>query len=228
MPIQRITAPAKPAITAAFVKQHTRIDHDADDSYLENLLIPAAIDLAEQQLRRSFVTQTWLMTLDSFPGPSLMGVPWGQTFTLPKHAIILEKPPIQSITSIAFIGLDGSSNNLTPYVPGNPLPTGGTFSYVDLTYGGTLRVDDLLRITPPFGQVWPPNVLPEIGSVQVTYVAGYGASDAAVPAAIKQWIAMNIATLYENRERCVVGTRVTVSELPYVDRLMDPYVVELN
>lgn len=229
MPLQRITPPAKPAITAAFVKAHTRIDTNADDDYLTKLLIPAAIDLAEMYLRRSLVTQTWAKTLDMFPGPSLMGVPWGEPWTLPKHAIILEKPPIQAITSITFVGLDGSENSLTPYVPGNPLPTGGTFSFVDLTYGGTVRVDDLLRITPPFGQVWPPNVLPEIGSVVVTYQAGYGADDTFVPAAIQQWIAMNVATLYENRERAVVSDhRSTVAELPYVDHLMDAYVIELN
>lgn len=230
MPLQRLTPPSKPAITAAFVKQHTRIDIDADDSYLENLLIPAAIDLAEMYLRRSLITQTWQKTLDMFPGPSLIGVPWGQAFTIPEHAIILEKPPILSITSVNFVGLDGSQNSLTAYNPrsGLPVPSGGTFSYVDLTAAGTIRVDDLLRITPPFGQVWPPNVLPEIGSVWVIYQAGYGPDQSYVPAAIKQWIAMNVATLYENRERCVVGTRVTVSELPYVDRMMDAYVVELN
>lgn len=227
MPLQRITGPAAPAVTADYVKQHTRIDTRVDDAYLESLLIPAAIDLAEMYLRRSLVNQTWLLTLDSFPGPSLMGVPYGVPYSLPGHAIILEKPPIQSITSLTYIDLQGIQQSVLPSVPGTGIPSGGSFNFVDLTYGGTLRVDDLLRLTPPFGQIWPV-MLPQIGSVQVTYEAGYGPDDTEVPAAIKQWIAMNVATIYENRERCVVGTRVTVSELPYVDRLMDAYVIELN
>lgn len=227
MPIQRTVAPVKPAVTAAYVKAHTRIDINADDDYLNNLLIPAAIDLAENDLRRSFVEQTWVMTLDSFPGPSLMGVPWGQPYTLPGHAIILERPPILSIVGIDYVGLDFNSYEMTGYVPGTGQPDSDTFYYVDLTYGGEVRVDDVLRITPPFGQIWP-IMLPQIGSVQVTYTAGYGADDTSVPTAIKQWLAMNVATIYENRERCVVGTRVTVSELPYVDRLMDGYRIELN
>lgn len=227
MPLQRLTPPAKPAVTAAYVKAHTRIDTGADDDYISNLLIPAAVDLAEIYLRRSLVLQEWALTLDAFPGPSLMGVPYGVPWSLPGHAIILEKPPIQSITSMTYIALDGTTGTVLPWVPGTGLPTGGTFNFVDLTYGGTVRVDDLLRITPPFGQIWPIN-LPQIGSVVVEYEAGYGLDDTSVPTPIKQWIAMNVATIYENRERCVVGTRVTVSELPYVDHLMDGYVIELN
>src|SRR5579871_4837979 len=106
MPLQRIAPPTALAVTAAYVKMHTRIDTDVDDDYLEELLIPAAIGLAENYLRRSFITQTWTLTLDSFPGPSLMGVPQGVSYSLPGHAIILERPPIQSITSIEYIGLD--------------------------------------------------------------------------------------------------------------------------
>lgn len=226
MPLQRIAPPGELAVTAAYVKSHTRIDTDADDDFLENLLIPAAIELAEQTLRRSFITQTWELTLDSFPGPSLMGVPYGVGYSLPGHAIILEKPPIQSVTAMTYTALDGTTGTVLPTIPGTGLPTGGTFNFVDLTYGGTKRVDDLLRLTPPYGQIWPV-MLPQIGSVVVDFVTGYGDSEEDVPAPIKQWIAMNVATIYENRERCVVGTRVTVSELPYVDRLMDPYVVHL-
>jgi len=226
--LQRTVPPTAPAITAAFVKAHTRIDSNIDDDYLNKLLIPAAIDLAETYLRRSFTTQTWVKTLDQFPGPSLMGVPYGVDFSLPGHAIILEKPPIQSITGISYTALDGTTGTVLPWTPGTGNPTAsGVYYFIDLTYGGTQRVDNLLRVTPTFGQIWP-IPLPAIGSVQVTYIAGYGADDSFVPASIKQWIAMNVATLYENRERCVVGTRVTVSELPYVDHLMDGYVVELN
>jgi hypothetical protein len=107
---------------------------------------------------------------------------------------------------------------------------------VDLTYGGTVRVDELLRLTPPFGQIWP-IMLPQIGSVKVAYVTGYG-DDATgakgggswgsgIPDDILTWMKLRVATLYENREECVVGTRVTVDELPYIDSLIDPYIVEL-
>jgi hypothetical protein len=34
---------------------------------------------------------------------------------------------------------------------------------------------------------------------------------------------MRIGALYENREETAVGARIVVAELPFVDRLLDPY-----
>jgi uncharacterized phiE125 gp8 family phage protein len=207
MPLQRITAPAKEPISVADVKSWAVIDVEDDDALI-SAMIKAARAFAEKQLRRSLITQTWMLTLDSFPGPSLMGVPYGLSYSIPGHAIVLERSPVQSITSIQYLDMSGT------------LQTMPTANWVDPTLGGAQRCDDFPRITPVFGQIWPIN-LPQIGSVRVTYVAGYGPDGSYVPEDIITWMKMRVATLYSNREEVVVGTRIVVAELPYVDSLLD-------
>lgn len=221
MPLQRLVEPTVEPITLAEAKAQCKVEFSDDDALL-TALISAARDYAENRIERSLCTQTWMLTLDSFPGPSLMGVPFGRGYSIPRHAIVLERPPVQSIMSITYVGMDGNSGSVTAYKPGTGNPP-NEFCFVDLTYGGTQRIDDLVRVTPPFGQIWPIN-MPQIGSVQVTYVAGYGTADK-VPAGIKSWMKLRVAALYENREEVVVGTRVSVSELPYVDALLEPWTV---
>ena len=215
MPLQLITAPAKEPVTTADLKQWARIFVDEDDQ-LVTTLIKAARSYLETKLRRSLITQTWAKSLDAFPGPTLTGLPYLRPFSIPSNAIVLERPPVQQIVSIQYLSLSGVIKTLTA----------GT-DYVDLTAGGTQRSDFPLRITPPFGKVWPADVMPQIGAVTVTYKAGYGDDATNIPPDILNWLLLRASTLYENREECVVGTRITVAELPYVDSLIDPWVVEL-
>jgi uncharacterized phiE125 gp8 family phage protein len=212
--LTRLVEPAAEPLTVAEAKKQCNRDNDfTDDDGLFAALIAAARDYAEAQLERALMLQTWYQTLDAFPGPSLMGVPFGRAYSMPGHAILLERPPVLSITNIEYIDMGGA------------LQTMPSTDYVDPTQGGTRRVDQLARITPVFGKIWP-IPLPQIESVRITYTAGYSAtaSDAGrVPPGIKTWMRLRVATLYENREEVVVGTRVTVSPLPYVDSLLDPY-----
>ena len=96
MPMQLMTPPAGEPISLAEAKLHLRVDFDDDDSLIQ-VLISAARQAAETLTNRQFVTARWRMVLDSFPGPSLMGVPAGQTFTLPGHAVLLPKSPLASV-----------------------------------------------------------------------------------------------------------------------------------
>lgn len=64
-----------------------------------------------------------------------------------------------------------------------------------------------------------------IGHVSVEYIAGYGDTADPVPAAIRQWILIAAATMYEHREAEVVGG--SVSSLGYVDGLLDPYCIAI-
>jgi hypothetical protein len=224
MPLQLKTAPSVEPLTVAQAKQFARIDTNADDA-LVLALIKAARTFAENKLRRSLIQQTWVLTLDAFPGPSLMGVPWGVGYTLPGHAIVLERPPVLSISQLQYVALDYSLQTVTPVSPGTT-PPAGQYCFVDPTYNGATRVDDLARLTPVFSQIWP-IMLPQIGSVQVTYVTGYGTDATNIPEDILTWMKLRVATLYENREEVVVGTRITVSELPYIDSLIDHHRVEL-
>lgn len=212
MTIQRTVDPAEEPISIEEARTHLQIPHTDDDELIE-LLIMAVRDYAESLTERSLCTQTWVATYDGFPGPSLMGVPFGRSYSIPRQAFMLERPPVQSITSITYLDT------------GNVIQTMPPANYVDLTKGGTQRIDHPLRITPVFGQIWPINQ-PQIGSVQVTYVAGYGTAEQ-VPPGIKSWMKLRIGALYENREEVVVGSRITVSELPYVDSLLELYKVRM-
>ena len=81
------------------------------------------------------------------------------------------------------------------------------------------------RITPVFGQVWPPS-LPQIGAVSVTFDAGYGAASD-VPEGIKSWIKLRVGSLYTHREEMAVLSRGRIDPLPFVQGLLDPYRVVL-
>lgn len=72
-----------------------------------------------------------------------------------------------------------------------------------------------------------PEVMPMViieTSLAVTYTAGYGAASD-VPYAIKQWLLIDIATLYENRE-AVMNYGVNSVPYAFVDGLLDPYRVQ--
>lgn len=78
-----------------------------------------------------------------------------------------------------------------------------------------------VRVAPRFGKIWP-IALPQIGAVQVDFIAGYG-NAATVPQGIKRWMLLRIGSLYENREEFAVVNRGTLVAMPFVDRLLDPY-----
>jgi hypothetical protein len=85
------------------------------------------------------------------------------------------------------------------------------------------NVSEPARITPNFGNVWP-TTLQRINAAEVTFTVGYGADETFVPAGIKHWILMRVATLYENREAvAVLGRGGKVDALPFVDDLLLPY-----
>ena len=144
--------------------------------------------------------------LDSFPGPSLMGVPAGLPYSIPGHAILIPKGPVQAVTSIVYQDMNF---NLVTMPPEDYVVT---------------STDDLTRITPIFGQIWQPT-LPQIGAVNVQFVAGYGDSTQ-VPEGIKHWIKLRVDSLYNQRGE-VAFARGRMDKLPYVDALLDPYRIAL-
>jgi uncharacterized phiE125 gp8 family phage protein len=205
MGYQLITPPSGEPIDLPTAKTHLRVETGmTDDDALIGLLITAARMYAEQLTARSFITQVWKYTLDSFPGPALENyVPWGVEYTQPPNAVMLEKGPIVSIDSITYVDMAGATQTMP------------SSDYVaDLS--GTL-----VRVTPKFGKIWP-ITLPQIGSAAVNFTAGYGVASA-VPQGIKQWLLLRIGALYESREEVVSGRSVSVTPMPFVDSLLDPY-----
>lgn len=153
MPLQLVRDAAVEPLSISDAKLHLRVDIP-DDDVLIGALIAAARRFAENLTQRALISQAWKLVIDSFPGPTLIGVPWGKTFTLPKHAIVLEKSAVRSVSAIRYLDMQGNWQILPPE----------TYT-VDTT-------SEPCRITPVFGQIWP-IPLPQIGAVEVTFTAGY-------------------------------------------------------
>lgn len=79
MPMQLITPPAGEPVSLQEAKAHLRVDFDDDDGLIQ-ALIAAARQAAETITNRQLMSARWKLVMDSFPGPSLMGVPAGQPF----------------------------------------------------------------------------------------------------------------------------------------------------
>ena len=204
MPIQLVTPPTEEPVSLLEAKLHLRVDFDEDDMLIASL-ITAARQAAETLTGRQLTTARWKQVLDCFPGPSLMGVPAGQTFTLPGHAILLAKAPVQSVVSITYLDM-ASVNQTRPA----------------LTYTVDAACEPA-RITPVFGQIWP-ICLPQIGAVSVTFDAGYGTASQ-VPEGIKSWIKLRVGSLYAHREEVAALSRGRIDSLPFIEGLLDPYKV---
>ena len=80
MPLQLVTAPTQEPVSLAEARLHLRVDFSDDDALIMALIRSARL-AAETITGRQLVTARWKYILDSFPGPSLMGVPAGQPFT---------------------------------------------------------------------------------------------------------------------------------------------------
>jgi len=106
MPMQLITPPAGEPVSLQEAKAHLRVDFDDDDGLIQ-ALIAAARQAAETITNRQLMSARWKLVMDSFPGPSLMGVPAGQPFSLPGHAILIHKSPVLNVVSINYLDMAG-------------------------------------------------------------------------------------------------------------------------
>lgn len=199
------TGPSVEPLTLAEAKAHLRVDVSDDDTLI-TALIMAARQYAEQLTGLSFCTQSWTYFADSFPGYGVMGVPWGQEYSHPGNAFLLEKGPINSIDSVKYLDMQGTLQTLSSSV------------YTSELSG------QLGRVAPKFGQIWP-IALPQIGAVQVAFTAGYGDASK-VPQGLKNWMLLRVGALYENREEVISGRSITVTPLSFVDSLLDPYQIK--
>jgi hypothetical protein len=157
MPLKMITPPVALPLHIADVRQHIKQDITDDDNLITNIYLPEAIAAAQMETQRQLVAARYQYILDAFPGPGLMGVPMGQSFGIQRHAIHIPIAPLIQIVSIEYTATDSSTQILS-----------GTDYTVD-------QACDPSRITPVFGQIWPVS-LPQIGSLRVTFDAGYVAA----------------------------------------------------
>lgn len=163
------TQPASEPISLKEAKKHLNIEDDftEDDVYITSL-ITVAREYAEGFQKKSICGYTLELLQDSFTDP-----------------IILEKGPVQSVTSVKFTRADGSQVVIAPS------------DYI-LSSDGRLYAKSY----------WPMDTLMKVDGVRVEYVTG----ENPIPLATKQAILLLISNWYENREPMTKGV---TSKVPF-------------
>jgi len=90
-----VTAPTAQPLTLAEIKADLRIDHNNDDATLQRTMVEAQ-EWLERRLQLRLMTQTWQLTVDTFPAAE-MNLPFG---------------PVQSVTSVKYDDPDGAEQTL--------------------------------------------------------------------------------------------------------------------
>lgn len=182
-----VTGPAKEPLTLAEVKAWAKIDHTDEDALLATL-ITAAVDSAQEYTRRSFLTQTWRLTIDMGRNHLYNSLEAG-TYHMPvtelygglPNTIDLPKGPVQSVTSVVTYNTSNAS----------------------ATYSNTnYFLDDAgARLVLNSSAVWPSDLRPAATCV-ITYVAGYGDDPSDIPQAIRTAMLMHVQRMYDERIVC--------------------------
>lgn len=137
-------------------------------------------------------------------GRALMDQEWELILdAFPAAEIELALPPVISITTVKFLDTAG----------------------VQQTMVGTAYVLDADKLPgwlfPAVGTSWPATQ-DVANAVRVRFRAGYGATDAAVPEGIKDWLHVQITTLFDNRDLLALS-KAAAAPGCYADRMLDLY-----
>ena len=179
------TEPLIRPITREEVKEHLRIDatNTSEDPFIDSLILMAT-EYFQSRSWRQLITATFTQYFDDFP---------------PNH-FELDKPPLQSITTIKYQDINNVQQTLAISVF-----EVDTFSEVG-------------RVVLADGESFP-EVFDTINAVQVEYKAGFGDTRDNVPDLIKSTIKLIVAHFYENRDMVRVTTGV--SEIPIPQAIRD-------
>jgi uncharacterized phiE125 gp8 family phage protein len=175
--LTRIEAPAA-LLSLDEARLHLRVDATGDPlAHPDDTLIAAYVKAATDEvdgvdgwLGRALVNQSWRLALDGFP----------------PGAIALPLPPLQAVTAVSYVALDGTEATLSA-----------------AAYRVITSDSDPGRIEPVFGSAWPAT-RQQSGAVSITYRCGYG-EPGDVPELIRNYIRLRLGQFYENRELVAIG-----------------------
>ena len=94
------SAPSETPISLAEAKEHLRVLHTAEDSYITGLISAATeyLEGREGIIGRALITQSWEYRIDAFPDCV---------------SIELPMPPLQSVASVTYVDGDGAVQTLS-------------------------------------------------------------------------------------------------------------------
>lgn len=146
MGLTRTSEPANMAISLPAAAKACEIGEgdSAHDQHLTDLIMGAVRDV-ERYTRRALITQTWKLTLPGFC----------------RRRIELPRPPLQSVTSIAYVDEAGASQTVSSFQVSSAASPG--------------------YIEPAYNDVWPATRPSTVDAVTITYVAGFGDDESDVP-----------------------------------------------
>lgn len=210
---QTVAPTDEPIAVREVYEDHLRgYDFDTESAYVTRLVATARRD-GERFTRRSWMPQTWRMSLDRFPlsYPNLTYPFVGSTAAShweDNGAILLPRGPLIEVVSVGFIDGDGVSQTLAP---------------TDYVLSDAGRENLPSRLTPAYGTIWPVTRW-QTDAVQVTFRAGYllsGGSpeEADVPEDLIHGLLLMVGELYKIRSESVAGVGVSIS--PAVIRARD-------
>lgn len=178
-----ITPPTAEPISTGEAKHYLKVDGSEDDALIDGLVV-AARQYVENKIKRQLITATWKLQGDGFPSSGLIKLPL---------------PPVSDVTSVEYVGMDGSVQELS------------SAAYTVDTASEPARI----VLNPNYS--WPSHKQ-VANAVSVTFISGYGGA-LDVPKVIRQAMLLFLGHLYENRSGVVVGT--IASKLPMaVDALL--------
>lgn len=182
-----VTAPASEPVTASELRSHLRADATELPDADANALIAEARQMIEDLTGVAFISQSWRLSLDLWPGGAEAwwdGVRQMAISELyaPNYmtSVMLPRWPLASITSVTVFDEDSNSQAVT---------VANTFDVDIYQVPG--------RLTLKRGSTWP-IALRANDAIQIIYVSGY-ANAAAVPAPMKRALKQLAAFLYTNR-----------------------------
>lgn len=179
-------APAVEPVSLADVKAHLRIDTADEDGLLQSLILTSRLHI-EVALGLALITQGWSCYFDRWPlALSGRGGPVSPTVA----ALALPIGPIRTIDSLKVYADDG------------------TFVALALTGFAIDLASRPARMARRIG-----TQIPEPGrgvnGIEIALTAGFGATPADVPPAIRQAMLLLIAHWYEHRDPIEIGTDAT-------------------
>ena len=169
-----VTAPASEPVTTAEAKSHLRVTISTDDTLIGEM-ITVARDMLENYTCRAFINTTFDYFLDAFPSPRF------------EHGRIhngrIIEPPVSNLSSVTSVKYYDTQDALQTLASSEYL--------VDSSH-------EPGRIVEAYETYWP-DTSTRINTVEVRYIAGYGATAADVPETLKLAIKMLVNHYYDNR-----------------------------
>src|SRR5579883_445112 len=183
-----VTPPAVEPLSLSDAKLNLKVDYTEDDSLISTLITAARVR-CETISRRTFITTVYDHIIDGFPyagGYLNRNIRYNPTLLnwLPSNAGVIElpRPPLQSVTYITYLDQTGTLQTLDPSV-----------------YRVLKGSESVGKVTTQINKIFP-ITSPQIGSVTIRLVCGYGDTSASVPKPCIQAMNQLIAHWYNHRE----------------------------